>query len=106
MNIDHRLDFFNAARDYVKQANDEEAFMIVSLSDNKSNLIISISDDNDVFSAIAANENNWLNLNEQTRIDAHEKLQSVVLDMALNILYNKPEIIQSFISALANPQTI
>jgi hypothetical protein len=103
--VDIKLDLYNAARNYAEHAPEDEAFIILCLDADKSNLMLSVSGDNDVFSAVAANNDDWLKLNNEAKQGAHEKLKEVVLNMALNIIYNDPELIQPFISSLANPQT-
>lgn len=103
--IDIKLDLFNAARKYVENAHEDEAYLIMCLDADKSNLMLTVSGDNDVFSAVAANNDDWLKLNNESKQGAHEKLKEVVLNMALNILYNDHELIQPFISSLANPKT-
>ena len=98
--IDIKLDLFNAARNYAKHAHEDEAFLIMCLDADKSNLMLTVSGDNDVFSAVASNENNWLKLDNHAKREAHEKMKEVILNMALNILAGDEKLIQSFINTV------
>ncbi len=98
--IDIKLDLFNAARKYAEHAHEDEAFLIMCLDADKSNLMLTVSGDNDVFSAVAANNNDWLKLDNEAKRGAHEKLKEVILNMALNILATDEESLKSFINAV------
>jgi hypothetical protein len=96
VNIDYRLDLYNAIQKYCEQMTKEDAVFFIVHNTKDNDLFASLNGDWQILSAVLSDNKGYVNLlNEEDR-QRHNTMQEAVLNMAVNILANHDEYKQKF----------
>ena len=99
-NMDYRLDLFNAVEKFQEQMTDDEALFIICYNSTQGDLLLGLDGDLNLISAVLANDEGFVNLENKEQKISHEQTKGMVLNMAINILRTNIELRNKFAIAI------
>ncbi len=105
-NMDYRLDLANSVERFQDQMTDEDALFIICNNTKHGDLLIGLDGNVDIISAVMANDNGYVNIETREQHIRHKQCQSMVLNIAINILRSDKDMRIKFglaLESLDNP---
>lgn len=90
--MDYRLDLYNAVENYENEMNEDDGLFIVCHNAKDGDMLVGISGNLDVLINAVSNPNGYVKIETKEQLERHDGAQGMILNMALNILENKPEL--------------
>jgi len=98
--MDYRLDLYNAVGKFQEQMTDDDALFIVCNNTKQGDLLIGLDGDVNIISAVLANDNNYVKIENKDHKLKHEAAKRMVLNMAINILRTDKDLRNKFSIAI------
>lgn len=98
--MDYRLDLFNAVTKFQDEMTDDDALFIICNNSKQGDLLIGLDGDVDIISAVLANDNGYVNIENKEQKIRHEQAKRMVLNIAINVLRTDEDLRKKFIIAL------
>lgn len=106
MEMDYRLDFYNAVEAFKNEMKDGDALFIISGNHNEGDILLGIAGDVNFFSAILSNPDDFIRIKDQEQETNHKLTKNAVLNMAINILNHDDNLRKNFTKALTGMNKI
>jgi len=103
--MDERLDLFNAIKLYDKNRTENDALLVLAYNKKEGDLMLAMSGDVDILSAVMENDNEWLELVkcEEKKV-THYDMQLAFLNITINILRTNDDLYKKFKKELKSLQ--
>lgn len=102
MNIDYRLDLFNALKNYQENMTDDDSILLVCHNFSQGDLLLGVDGNIDNISAVLTNEHGEVNLKTKAEKKKFAYVRSSILNVAINILRADSELRKKFSLAMMN----
>ena len=100
--MDYRLDLHNAVEKFQEQMTDDDALFIVCHNSKQGDLLIGLDGDVNIISAVLANDNSYVNIENKEQKIRHEAAKRMVLNMAINVIRTDADLLKKFDVARAS----
>ena len=100
MNIDYRLDLYNAIDKFKEEMNEDDAMLIICHNSKQGDLVMGLLGDVDLLSGVLSNAHGHINYESEEHKINYEQTRSFVLNIALNIINSDEAIFKKFLIAM------
>jgi hypothetical protein len=94
--MDYRLDLHNAVEKFQEQMTEDDALFIICHNSKQGDLLIGLDGDVNIVSAVLANDNGYVNIENKEQKVRHEQAKRMVLNIAINILRTDEDLRKKF----------